>query len=67
MMNKVVNIGEKQYVIADNQEIDDIDEEIVFELSIPEAGTVYVVGMFDDLLGQPIKKVWKIISTSKLL
>jgi hypothetical protein len=66
-MNKTVNIGNKQYVIADNQEIDDIDEEIVFELSIPEDGTVYVVGVFDDLLGQPIKKVWKIISTSKLL
>jgi hypothetical protein len=66
-MNKTVNIGNKQYVIADNQEIDDIDEEIVFELLIPEDGTVYVVGVFDDLLGQPIKKVWKIISTSKLL
>lgn len=66
-MNKTVNIGEKQYVIADNQEIDDIDEEVMFELSIPEAGTVYVVGMFDDFMGTPIKKVYKIISISKLL
>ena len=66
-MNKVVNIEDKQYVIADNQDIDNIDEEIMFELSIPEAGTVYVVGMFDDFIGTPIKKVYKIISISKLL
>lgn len=66
-MNKIVTIGDKQYVIVDNQEIDDIDEEIMFELSIPEAGTVYVVGMFNDFVGQPIKKVYKIISISKLL
>ena len=66
-MNKIVTIGDKQYVIADNQDIDNIDEEIMFELSIPEAGTVYVVGMFDDFIGTPIKKVYKIISISKLL
>lgn len=66
-MNKIVTIGDKQYVIVDNQEIDDIDEEIMFELSIPEGGTVFVVGMFDDFIGTPIKKVYKIISISKLL
>lgn len=65
-MNKVVNIEDKQYVIADNQDIDNIDEEIMFEL-FPEGGTVYVVGMFDDFMGTPIKKVYKIISVSKLL
>ena len=66
-MNKIINIENKQYVITDSQDIDDADEEIVFELIIPEAGTVFVVGMFNDFLGQPIKKVWKIVNVSKLL
>jgi hypothetical protein len=51
-----VNIDDQEYNLTDEEEFDDISEEIVFEI-----GGKFVVGMFDDMLGAPIDKVWKII------
>ena len=37
-------------------------EELVFELrNYSDKENTFVIGCFDDLLGSPIKKVWKII------
>jgi hypothetical protein len=51
-----VNIDDQEYNLTDEEEFDGISEEIVFEID-----GEFVVGMFDDLLGAPIDKVWKII------
>ena len=59
-MEKKITIDNEVYLVTDDQKIE-IDEELVFEIQIPESGTIYVLGMWDDLLGQPIKKVWKIL------
>lgn len=59
-MEKKITIDNEVYLVTDDQKIE-IDEELAFEIQIPESGTIYVLGMWDDLLGQPIKKVWKIL------
>ena len=59
-MEKKITIDNEVYLVTDDQKIE-IDEELVFEIQIPESGTIHVLGMWDDLLGQPIKKVWKIL------
>ena len=51
-----VNIDDYEYHLTDEEDFDDISEEIVFEID-----GKFVVGMFDDMLGAPIDKVWKII------
>ena len=59
-MEKKITIDNKVYLVTDDQRIQ-IDEELVFEIQMPESNTTYVLGMWDDLLGSPIKKVWKIL------
>lgn len=59
-MEKKITIENEVYLVTDDQKIH-IDEELVFEIMIPESGAVYVLAMWDDLLGQPINKVWKIL------
>ena len=59
-MEKKITIDNEVYLVTDDQMIQ-IDEELVFEIQIPESNTTYVLGMWDDLLGTPIKKVWKIL------
>jgi hypothetical protein len=56
-----INIDGKEYEITDEQTIEST-EELIFELrSYSDKDTKFVVGCFDDLLGSPIKKVWKIL------
>jgi hypothetical protein len=45
-----------EYKITDEEEFDDPEEEVIFEID-----GKFVLGMFDDMLGTPIDKVWKII------
>jgi len=60
-MITTINIEGKEYKITDEQTIEST-EELVFELrSYSDKETKFAVGCFDDLLGSPIKKVWKII------
>jgi hypothetical protein len=59
-MEKTIIINNEVYLVTDDQMIQ-IDEELVFEIQIPKSNTTYVLGMWDDLLGSPIKKVWKIL------
>lgn len=59
-MEKKITIENEVYLITDDQVIH-IDEELVFEIETNKINTTYVIGMFDDLLGSPIKKVWKIL------
>jgi hypothetical protein len=55
-MVKEVNIDDEIYKITDEEEFGGTEEEIVFEID-----GEFIVGMFDDMLGAPIDKVWKII------
>jgi hypothetical protein len=62
-MEMNVIIGKVDYLITDESTIHK-GEDLVFEVrtrSNDNNGETFVVGSFDDLLGAPIKKVWKII------
>ena len=60
-MITTINIEGKEYKITDEQTIEST-EEMVFELrNYRDKENKFVIGCFDDLLGSPIKKVWKII------
>ena len=60
-MVKTIDIDGKEYNITDEQQIQST-EKLIFELrSYSDKDNKFVVGCFDDLLGSPIKKVWKII------
>jgi hypothetical protein len=60
-MKKTINIEGKDYTITDEQTIHQ-GEVLVFEIrNYSDKDSKYAVGHFDDLLGSPIKKVWKIL------
>jgi hypothetical protein len=60
-MITTINIEGKDYKVTDEQPIEST-EELVFELrNYSDKENKFVIGCFDDLLGSPIKKVWKII------
>jgi hypothetical protein len=52
-----VNIDGSDYELTDEEEFNDLSEEIVFEI-----GGKFIIAMFDDMLGAPIDKVWKIVN-----
>jgi len=59
-MNKNINIDGKNYEVTNEEQIH-IDDELVFEIQNSKDDTpTYVIGMFDDLLGLPVKHIWKI-------
>jgi hypothetical protein len=59
-MEKTIIINNEVYLVTDDQMIE-IDEELVFEIKTDKIDSIYIIGLFDDLLGSPIKKVWKIL------
>ena len=61
-MTKEVIIQGKKYTVVDDRFID-LDEDLVFEIKPDrnEETTIHVIGMWNDMLGSPIKKVWKIV------
>ena len=60
-MTKIINIEGEDYTITDEQTIHS-GEVLVFEIrNYRDEDSKYVVAHFDDLLGAPIKKVWKIL------
>lgn len=63
-----VIIGKVDYLITDESTIRQ-GEDLIFEIrtrSNDSDDNTFIVGSFDDLLGAPIKKVWKIIGQTPL-
>lgn len=60
-MEKNITINEVDYMVTDEERIDQTDE-LIFEIrERRDSEHTFVVGMWDDLLGTPIQKVWKIL------
>jgi hypothetical protein len=55
-MIKYIKIDDKLFTVT-NEEMISATEELVFEMN---DGT-YEIALFDDLLGHPIRNVWKIL------
>ena len=66
-MEKTILIDEINYTITDDQMIHQVDE-LIFELKNGrELKHTCVVGLWDDLLGLPIQKVWKVLDKKPIL
>lgn len=63
-MTKQVNIQGVSYTVVDDEFIG-LNEDLVFEIKPDrnEETTIHVIGKWNDMLGSPIKKVWKIVKT----
>jgi hypothetical protein len=63
-MTKQVNIQGVSYTVVDDEFIG-LNEDLVFEIKPDrnEETTLHVIGKWNDMLGSPIKKVWKIVKT----
>ena len=60
-MVKNITINEMDYMVTDEERIDQSDE-LIFEIrERRDSEHTYVVGMGEELLGSPIQKVWKIV------
>lgn len=58
-------VKDMDYFVTDEETITK-DDEMIFEIrNRRETDSTYVIGMWDDLLGSPIKKIWKIVSKKK--
>ncbi len=53
------------YLVTDEETIQKEDEMIFEVRNRRERDSTFVLGMWDDLLGSPIQKVWKIVSKKK--
>ena len=53
------------YLVTDEETITQEDEMIFEVRNRRESNSTYVVGMWEDLLGAPIQKIWKIVSKTK--
>jgi hypothetical protein len=64
-MEKIITIEKVDYSVTDEETIHQGDE-LVFEIKINRSSdATFVVGLWEDLLGSPIQKVWKILSKEK--
>ena len=63
-MTKQVNIQGVSYTVVDDEFIG-LNEDLVFEIKPDrnEETTIHVIGKWNDMLGSPVKKVWKIAKT----
>ena len=60
-MTQIISIDGKDYNVTDEEQIHS-DEILIFEIrNYSDKVSKFVLGNFDDLLGSPIKKVWKIL------
>jgi hypothetical protein len=60
-MEKNITINEVDYMVTDEERIDQTDE-LIFEIrERRDSEHSFVIGMWEDLLGTPIQKVWKIL------
>lgn len=58
-MTKLVIIDEVTYKVTDEGKYQR-EEEMLFEIYEKEK-YVYAIGMWDDWLGKPVRKIWKIV------
>ncbi len=64
-MKQTITVKDMDYLVTDEETIT-TEDEMIFEIrNRRETDSTYVIGMWDDLLGSPIKKIWKIISKTK--
>ena len=64
-MEKIITINKVDYSVTDEETIHQGDE-LIFEIKINRSSdATFVVGLWEDLLGLPIQKVWKILSKEK--
>lgn len=64
-MTQTITVKDMDYFVTDEETITKEDE-MIFEIrNRRETDSTYVIGMWDDLLGSPIKKIWKIVSKVK--
>ena len=60
-MTQIISIDGKDYNVTDEEQIHS-DEILIFEIrNYSDKVSKFVLGNFDELLGSPIKKVWKIL------
>jgi hypothetical protein len=64
-MIQTLTVKDMDYLVTDEETITQEDEMIFEVRNRRESDSTYVVGMWDDLLGAPIQKIWKIISKTK--
>jgi hypothetical protein len=63
-MEKNITIDGMEYLVTDEETIHQGDE-LIFEIkTIRDTDSTFVKGLWDDLLGRPITKVWKIVNPS---
>lgn len=64
-MTQTITVKDMDYLVTDEETITKEDK-IIFEIrNRRETDSTYVIGMWEDLLGSPIKKIWKIVSKTK--
>lgn len=64
-MTQTITVKDIDYFVTDEETITKEDE-MIFEIrNRRETDSTYVIGKWDDLLGSPIKKIWKIVSKTK--
>lgn len=64
-MMQTITVKDMDYLVTDEETITKEDE-MIFEIrNRRETDSTYVIGMWEDLLGSPIKKIWKIVSKTK--
>jgi hypothetical protein len=64
-MKQTITIKDLDYLVTDEETISQTDEMIFEVRNRRESDATFVIGMWEDLLGSPIQKVWKIVSKSK--
>ena len=64
-MIQTLTIKDVDYLVTDEEAITKEDEMIFEVRNRRETDSTYVLGMWDDLLGAPIQKIWKIVSKTK--
>jgi len=64
-MIQTLTIKDVDYLVTDEETITKEDEMIFEVRNRRESDSTYVVGMWEDLLGAPIQKIWKIVSKTK--
>jgi hypothetical protein len=64
-MKQTITIKESDYLVTDEETITKEDEMIFEVRRRKESDATFVVGQWDDLLGSPIQKVWKVVSKTK--
>ena len=64
-MTQTITVKDMDYLVTDEETIQKEDEMIFEVRNRRESDSTFVIGMWYDLLGSPIQKVWKIVSKKK--